>query len=61
MPKDEHLAKAKNFASAAEQLLPQLVDPAEKAQTYALLAIAHAVIETGYDLDNVRAAIEEHE
>ncbi|MFC9596195.1 hypothetical protein ACFTUC_41180 [Streptomyces sp. NPDC056944] len=60
MPKDQHLTKAKEFAAAAEQLLPQL-DVAGQAQTYALLAIAHAVIETGYDLDNVRSAIESME
>ncbi|MBT2511460.1 hypothetical protein J7I98_37815 [Streptomyces sp. ISL-98] len=28
------------------------------ASTHALLAIAYAVLETGYDIDNVRSAIE---
>ncbi|MFE0418371.1 hypothetical protein [Streptomyces tendae] len=59
--KDEHLTKAKNFVAAAEQLASDITDPGQKAQTFALIAIAHAVMETGYDLDNIRNSIEEHE
>ncbi|MFJ9589661.1 hypothetical protein [Streptomyces acidicola] len=42
-------------------MLPQITDPGAKAQTFALLAIAHAVMETGYDIANVQTAIEQHE
>jgi hypothetical protein len=59
--KDEHLTKAKNFVAAAEELASDITDPGQKAQTFALIAIAHAVMETGYDLDNIRTTIEEHE
>ncbi|MEV4881392.1 hypothetical protein [Streptomyces cyaneofuscatus] len=34
---------------------------ARSGRTFALIAIAHAVMETGYDLDHIRASIEEHE
>lgn len=61
MPKPEHLTKAKQFAEQSEKLLPQITAPGEKAQTLALLAIAHAVMETGYDIANVSTAIEQHE
>ncbi|MGP3749898.1 hypothetical protein [Streptomyces sp. IBSNAI001] len=59
--KDEHLAKAKNFVAAAEQLVDDVTDPGQKAQTFALIAIAHALMEAGYDIDNVKTAIDEHE
>ncbi|MFF3257761.1 hypothetical protein ACFYWO_01125 [Streptomyces sp. NPDC002932] len=59
--KDAHLTKAKNFVAAAEQLVDDVTDPGQKAQTFALIAIAHALMETGYDIDNVKTAIEEHE
>ncbi|MFE2529058.1 hypothetical protein ACFXEL_33075 [Streptomyces sp. NPDC059382] len=59
--KVEHLIKAKNFVAAAEELASDITDPGQKAQTFALIAIAHAVMETGYDLDHIRASIDEHE
>lgn len=59
--KDAHLTKAKNFVAAAEELASDITDPGQKAQTFALVAIAHAVMEAGYDLDHIRARIEEHE
>ncbi|MFG3043103.1 hypothetical protein ACGFYZ_40025 [Streptomyces sp. NPDC048330] len=61
MPKDEHLTKAKKYVAAAEHVASDITDPGQKAQTFALIAIAHAVMETGYDLDHIRASIEEHE
>ncbi|GAA5083220.1 MULTISPECIES: hypothetical protein [Actinomycetes] len=59
MAKDEHVLKAKDFAERAEKTLEEVSDPGAKAQTLALLALTHAVLETGYDIDNVRNAIEE--
>ncbi|MFC7844412.1 hypothetical protein [Streptomyces sp. NPDC057382] len=58
MSQSKHLTKARALAEQAEELLPEVDDPGEKAQTLALLAIAHAVMETGFDIDNVRSAIE---
>ncbi|MGA5711176.1 hypothetical protein ACPCK8_32685 [Streptomyces cellulosae] len=49
---------ARDLAEKSEELLPEIDDPGVKAQTLALLAIAHAVLETGFDIDNVRSAIE---
>ncbi|MEV0281702.1 hypothetical protein AB0I22_35685 [Streptomyces sp. NPDC050610] len=56
MPKEKHLNKAKELA---EQTLEGLLDQGAKAQTLALLALTHAVLETGYDIDNVRDATQE--
>lgn len=61
MPKYEHLATAKNYVAAAEALASDITDPGQQAQTFALIAIAHALMETGYDLDNIRATIEDHD
>ncbi|MFF4866798.1 hypothetical protein ACFY3J_34920 [Streptomyces sp. NPDC001231] len=58
MSQSKHLTQARHFAEQAEELLPEVDDPGAKAQTLALLAIAHAVLETGFDIDNVRSAIE---
>ncbi|MFE7246089.1 hypothetical protein [Streptomyces sp. NPDC057580] len=58
MPRDEHLIKAKHYAEQAEETLSGVTDAGAKAQTFALLAIAHAVMEAGFDIDNIREAIE---
>ncbi|CAD12001.1 hypothetical protein PV411_38825 [Streptomyces sp. NRRL_B-16638] len=58
MTQSKHLVKARDFAEQSAELLPEIDDPGVKAQTLALLAIAHAVLETGFDIDNVRSAIE---
>ncbi|MFE1076219.1 hypothetical protein ACFW5W_34070 [Streptomyces sp. NPDC058783] len=58
MTQSKHLVKARDFAEKSEELLPEIDDPGAKAQTRALLAIAHAVLETGFGIDNVRSAIE---
>ncbi|WP_327135871.1 hypothetical protein OG311_37835 (plasmid) [Streptomyces sp. NBC_01343] len=57
MPRDKRLTKAKEFAERAEKTLEGVTDQGAKAQTLALLALTHAVLETGYDIDNVREAI----
>ncbi|KAF5990254.1 hypothetical protein BOG92_000090 [Streptomyces sp. WAC00263] len=59
MPKEDHLAKAKDFAARAEETLEGVTDQGAKAQTLALLALTHAVLETSHDIDNVRSAIED--
>ncbi|MFF8919396.1 hypothetical protein ACF08M_40475 [Streptomyces sp. NPDC015032] len=48
------------FASEAEQLLKSVEDPGQKATVCALLAIAHGVMEAGFDIHDVKNAIEEH-
>ncbi|MEW2265529.1 hypothetical protein ACGF5T_32545 [Streptomyces sp. NPDC047853] len=58
MTQSKHLVKARDFAETSEELLPEIDDPGVKAQTLALLAITHAVLETGFDIDNIRSAIE---
>ncbi|MBT2511735.1 hypothetical protein J7I98_39390 [Streptomyces sp. ISL-98] len=45
------MALAFRFIEYAEKALERVEDPG-------LLAIAYAVLETGYDIDNVRSAIE---
>ncbi|MEU9032671.1 hypothetical protein AB0D46_35230 [Streptomyces sp. NPDC048383] len=59
MPRNEHFKKAQAFAELSEQMLPKITEPGAKAQTLALLALVHAVLETGYDIDGVRGAIQD--
>ncbi|MFI7180118.1 hypothetical protein [Streptomyces spororaveus] len=59
MSRDKHLTKAKDLAALAEKTLEGVTDQGAKAQTLALLALTHAVLETGYDIANVRDAIQE--
>ncbi|WP_326693176.1 hypothetical protein OIE63_39290 (plasmid) [Streptomyces sp. NBC_01795] len=54
----KHLPAARKFANEAEELLGSINDPGQKATVYALLAIAHGVMEAGFDLNEVKSAIE---
>ncbi|MBO8194286.1 hypothetical protein ITI46_21865 [Streptomyces oryzae] len=56
---EEHLAAARKFAKQAEDLVEGLSEPGQKATVCALLAIAHGVLEVGYDLESVKSAIQQ--
>ncbi|MCY0947292.1 hypothetical protein [Streptomyces antarcticus] len=61
MPRENHYSVAKSYAERAEQALEEVTDPGVAAQTLALLALTHAVLETGYDITDVTSAIQQHE
>ncbi|MFB7585217.1 hypothetical protein [Streptomyces hydrogenans] len=61
MPRENHYAVAKSYAERAEEALEDVTDPGVKAQTLALIALTHAVLETGYDISDVGTAITQHE
>ncbi|MGI5350417.1 hypothetical protein ACQEU8_19895 [Streptomyces sp. CA-250714] len=55
---EEHLSAARKYARQAEELVDGISEPGQKATVCALLAIAHGVMEVGFDLDNVKSAIQ---
>ncbi|MFD5348963.1 hypothetical protein ACFWJY_35765 [Streptomyces anulatus] len=60
MPRENHYAKAQTFAARAEETLEEVTDTGAKAQTLALLALTHAVLEASYDISDVTRAVKEH-
>ncbi|MFK8905895.1 hypothetical protein [Streptomyces sp. YS-3] len=57
MLRESHYTAAKTFAKLAEQTLEGVTDQGAKAQTLALIALTHAVLEASYDISS---AINEH-
>ncbi|MEU9663550.1 hypothetical protein [Streptomyces chartreusis] len=59
MSRYDHYEKSKELAERAEEFLGSVDDPGAAAQTLALLAIAHAVLEAEYSLYSIRQAMEQ--
>ncbi|WP_322872084.1 hypothetical protein [Streptomyces goshikiensis] len=59
MPRENHYSVAKAYAERAEQALEDVTDPGVHAQTLALIALTHAVLETGYDISDVSTAFQQ--
>lgn len=57
----DHGDEARNYANLADQELAQVTDPGQRATTFALLALTHAVLSGGEDVSKISSTLWEME
>lgn len=57
----DHSSEARNYANLAELELEQVTDPGQRATTYALLALTHAVLSGGENVSKISSTLWEME
>uniref|UniRef100_A0AAU1IBT4 Uncharacterized protein n=1 Tax=Streptomyces sp. NBC_00180 TaxID=2903632 RepID=A0AAU1IBT4_9ACTN len=57
----DHSSEARNYANLADQELAEVTNPGQRATAYALLALTHAVLNTGEGVSKISSTLWEME